>query len=612
MAGGATFSKSSIALLFTVLSIGILLSIVSYQYSSFTANEISKMASEDVRDNARIKVYDLSQILVHSIDSVDKNLRSLKNSPAIFNNNVGEVSQALIDAAQDSTKELSDGYFWLDSAGKLLKLSTSNGLLYKSYTGMDHSKKDYFLMPLKTHTAYYSSTIESSDKIPRLYISFPVISNSPTLNITTEPTKEIRGVVVAAVRVDSIGEFLQRELTSNYISSLGLMDRDGVFLFARNESLIGKNYLSAEFQSTIPISIKESYNAILKKSLENKAGAEDITFHGNTTTIAYQPVIINGKLLWTLYIGSPHRLATNVGLVIDQQKNFSTLMVIIIGAVAFVVAFLILSWNKRLEAAVGTRTKELKRANDSLTESNKLLAEANDQLKVHDRMQKEFINIAAHELRTPIMPILGDAEFLEHHFNDQANIVQVEKEQISSIIRNAKRLDRLAQDILDVTKIESKTLKLNKETFSLSSVITDVVQDAVQLIADSEVKSRKDLRISSKCDENISVYADKSRITQVVANLLNNAIKFTEEGYVIIEAFKQEGMIIVSVKDSGSGIDQEILPRLFSKFTTQSDVGGTGLGLFISKSIVEAHLGTIWAVNNANEKGATFFFTIPI
>ena len=570
------------------------------------------MASEDVRDNARIKVYDLSQILVHSIDSVDKNLRSLKNSPAIFNNNVGEVSQALIDAAQDSTKELSDGYFWLDSAGKLLKLSTSNGLLYKSYTGVDHSKKDYFLMPLKTHTAYYSSTIESSDKIPRLYISFPVISNSPTLNITTESTKEIRGVVVAAVRVDSIGEFLQRELTSNYISSLGLMDRDGVFLFARNESLIGKNYLSAEFQSTIPISIKESYNAILKKSLENKAGAEDITFHGNTTTIAYQPVIINGKLLWTLYIGSPHRLATNVGLVIDQQKNFSTLMVIIIGAVAFVVAFLILSWNKRLEAAVGTRTKELKRANDSLTESNKLLAEANDQLKVHDRMQKEFINIAAHELRTPIMPILGDAEFLEHHFNDQANIVQVEKEQISSIIRNAKRLDRLAQDILDVTKIESKTLKLNKETFSLSSVITDVVQDAVQLIADSEVKSRKDLRISSKCDENISVYADKSRITQVVANLLNNAIKFTEEGYVIVEAFKQEGMIIVSVKDSGSGIDQEILPRLFSKFTTQSDVGGTGLGLFISKSIVEAHLGTIWAVNNANEKGATFFFTIPI
>ena len=570
------------------------------------------MASEDVRDNARIKVYDLSQILVHSIDSVDKNLRSLKNSAAIFNNNLGEVSQALIDAAQDSTKELSDGYFWLDSAGKLLKVSRNDSLLYKSYTAVDHSKKDYFLMPLKTHTAYYSSTIESSDKIPRLYISFPIISNSPPLNITTESTKEIRGVIVAAVRVDSIGKFLQRELTSNYISSLGLMDRDGVFLFARNESLIGKNYLSAEFQSTIPISIKESYNAILKKSLENKAGAEDITFHGNTTTIAYQPVIINGKLLWTLYIGSPHRLATNVGLVIEQQKNFSTLMVIIIGAVAFVVAFLILSWNKGLEAAVGTRTKELKRANDSLTESNKLLAEANDQLKVHDRMQKEFINIAAHELRTPIMPILGDAEFLEHHFNDQANIVQVEKEQISSIIRNAKRLDRLAQDILDVTKIESKTLKLNKETFSLSSLLTDVVQDAVQVIADSGVKSRKDLRISSKCDEDISVYADKSRITQVVANLLNNAIKFTEEGYVSIEAFKQEGMIIVSVKDSGSGIDEEILPRLFSKFTTRSDVGGTGLGLFISKSIIEAHRGTIWAVNNAKEKGATFFFSIPI
>ena len=609
---GATFSKSSIALLFTVLSIGILLSVVSYQYSSFTANEISEMASEDVRDNARIKVYDLSQILVHSIDSIDNNLRSLQNSPAILNNKVGEISQALIDAAQDSTKELSDGYFWLDSTGKLLKVSSSNGSLYKRYTGVDHSKKEYFLMPLKTHTAYYSSTIESSDEIPRLYISFPVVGNSLPTNITIESRKEIRGIIVAAVRVDNIGKFLQKELTSNYVSSLGLMDRDGVFLFARNESLIGKNYLSAEFQSTIPTSIKESYNDILKKSLENKAGAEDIIFHGNTTTIAYEPIVINGKLLWTLYIGSPHRLASNVGLVIDQQKNFSTLMVIIIGAVAFVVAFLILSWNKRLEVAVGTRTKELKRANDSLSESNKLLAEANDQLKVHDRMQKEFINIAAHELRTPIMPILGDAEFLEHHFNDQANIVQVEKEQISSIIRNAKRLDRLAQDILDVTKIESKTLKLNKEIFSLSSVLREVVQDAVQVIADSEVKREKGLRISCKSDEDIYVYADKSRITQVVANLLNNAIKFTEEGYVIVDAYKHEGMIIISVKDSGSGIDQEILPRLFSKFTTQSDVGGTGLGLFISKSIVEAHLGTIWAVNNANEKGATFFFSIPI
>jgi signal transduction histidine kinase len=609
---GTTFSNSSIALLFTVLGIGILLSAISYQYSSYTAGEISKMASEDVRDNARIKVYDLSQILVHSIDSIDKNLKSLQNSPAIINNKGGETSQALIDAAQYSTKDLSDAYFWLDSTGKLLKASSINGSLDKRYTEVDHSKKDYFLMPLKTHTAYYSSTIESSNKIPQLYISFPVIGNSLPVNNTKETKKEIRGVIVAVLRVDKIGKFLQRELASNYLSNLGLMDRDGVFLYARNESLIGKNYLSAEFQSTIPISIKEAYNDILKKSLENKAGAEDISFHGNTTTIAYQPIVINGKLLWTLYIGSLHRLATNVGLLIDQQKNFSTLMVIIIGAVAFVVAFLILSWNKRLEAAVSTRTKELKKANESLTESNERLAEANDQLKVHDRMQKEFINIAAHELRTPIMPILGDAEYLEHHFNDHANTVLVEKEQISSIIRNAKRLDRLAQDILDVTKIESKTLKLNKETFSLSSVLSEVAQDAVEVMTDYEFERGKNLRISSKYEDDISVYADKSRITQVVTNLLNNAIKFTEDGDVVIDAFKHEGMIIVSVKDSGSGIDREILPRLFSKFTTSSDAGGTGLGLFISKSIIEAHQGTIWASKNINEKGSTFFFSIPI
>ena len=131
-------------------------------------------------------------------------------------------------------------------------------------------------------------------------------------------------------------------------------------------------------------------------------------------------------------------------------------------------------------------------------------------------------------------------------------------------------------------------------------------------MTDYEFKRGKNLRISSKCEDDISIYADKSRITQVVANLLNNAIKFTEDGDVVIDAFKHEGMIIVSVKDSGSGIDREILPRLFSKFTTSSDAGGTGLGLFISKSIIEAHQGTIWAIKNINEKGSTFFFSIPI
>jgi signal transduction histidine kinase len=343
--------------------------------------------------------------------------------------------------------------------------------------------------------------------------------------------------------------------------------------------------------------------------LENKANAEDVTIDNEMTTISYQPVLIEGKNLWTLFISSPHRLASNVGNVIEQQKNFSTLMVIIIGAIAVGIAFLILSWNRRLETAVNSRTAELKKVNDSLIESNKLLAGANEQLKVHDKMQEEFINIAAHELRTPIMPILGEAEYIEHQFNNKRKTVQIEKEQLSLIIRNAKRLDRLASDILDVSKIESQSLKLNKERFNLKEVLSAAVQDLRDHIA-KNIGNNPSLQVLYKADD-IIVSADKERISQVISNLLSNAIKFTEEGYISISTERKGKDVIITVKDTGVGIDSEILPRLFSKFTTKSEKG-TGLGLYISKNIVERHGGKIWAANNADGKGATFIFSIPI
>jgi signal transduction histidine kinase len=406
--------------------------------------------------------------------------------------------------------------------------------------------------------------------------------------------------------VETVGSFLQDKLSPELISTVGLMDKNGIILYARNGSLIGKDFLSKEFQSTIPTEIKDSYISILKRSLAQRAGADDVSFNDKTTTISYQPIIIDGKHLWTLYIGSPHTLTSDVGLLIDQQKNFSTLVVIVIGTIATGIAFLILSWNKRLKTSVTNRTLELKRTNDSLTESNRLLAAANEQLKVHDRMQKEFINIAAHELRTPIMPILGDAQYIERQFNEKDDEkIEVEKEQISSLIRNAKRLDRLASDILDVTRIESKSLKLNKEKFNLSDIISSSIADVKR--SDDENSNYVRILYNPK---DIIIEADKWRITQVVTNLLSNAVKFTEEGVITINAEAMDNKIIVSVRDTGPGIDAEVLPKLFSKFVTKSDKG-TGLGLFISKSIIESHGGKICASNNSDGPGATFSFTLP-
>ena len=249
-----------------------------------------------------------------------------------------------------------------------------------------------------------------------------------------------------------------------------------------------------------------------------------------------------------------------------------------------------------------------------LEESNKKLTEANEQLKIHDKMQNEFINIAAHELRTPIQPILGLSEILRSRLRRTGGgerEVGEGHEILDIIIRNAKRLQRLAEDILDATRIESQLLELNKERFDLNDLISNAVRDYRNQI---EKDNRGIKLLYSPSKQDIVVEADRSRLTQVISNLLSNAVKFTTEGTISIITEKKDNQVIVSVKDTGSGIDPEILPRLFSKFSAKS-FEGTGLGLFISKNIVEAHGGKIWAENNNDaygEKGATFYFMLPL
>jgi signal transduction histidine kinase len=232
------------------------------------------------------------------------------------------------------------------------------------------------------------------------------------------------------------------------------------------------------------------------------------------------------------------------------------------------------------------------------------------------------------------MPILGTAELLKSEIEEKAyfnrqhsnnnNSIQIEqiKSRIEVIIRNAKRLEGLANSILDVTRIESQSLALNKEQFSLEELISNIISEY------NESQEGKNLLVEFKEDRrSIIVKADKDKIAQVVSNLVNNAVKFTkeeQEGTISISCQRKEeeeeedghnnNYALIRVKDTGEGIDQEIFPRLFSKFTTtsKSSNDGIGLGLFISKAIVEAHGGKIWAENNSNGKGSTFTFSLPI
>jgi len=274
-------------------------------------------------------------------------------------------------------------------------------------------------------------------------------------------------------------------------------------------------------------------------------------------------------------------------------------------------------------------TEELRESLQILANVNQELTITNEMLNKHDKMQKEFINVAAHELRTPTQSIIGYCEMIDAFPENTQKYLEPVK-------RNAEKLYRLTEDILDVSRIESGTLKLEKSKFDLREIIVNLIEDLTTKMKKEEnvIKSNKK-NIDKKPDiqliypefsvqQPLFVFADKNRIQQVLSNLLNNALKFTEGGVITINIEKfvetinnntkeEKEFVSIKIKDTGKGIDPEVLPRLFEKFTTKSDKG-TGLGLYISKNIIDAHGGRIWGQDNNKygKKGAEFVFTLPL
>ena len=582
-------SKStSILVLVLIGAIAIGLSIASYQYSAFTSEEIRKIGAQGIRSNTEIQAYDISNNLNNNIEAVRSILALLAGIPAIQNQDL-ESSKELFSDAQKATSNITSSYFWLDKDGRLLWANAfENQTIYDQYAGGDRSSRSYFSEPRDTLRPYFSSLIESVDGVPRLYIAHPIILDTGQNN--NNNSSVFNGVVASAIDLDRFGQVLQGQLPTQYGSTLGMLDRNGMILYSSNATYIAKNVFGDEFQSVIPLEIRDRFNSFLRDSLQGTAGSGDISIQGNTSTIAYQPVSFSGDNFAVVYIVAPHNIQGPVGSLIDQQRDFNLIIIGSIGAFAVGIAFLILNWNRRLSGIVKSKTAQLEQAN--LT-----LQEAIGQLKDHDRMQREFINVAAHELRTPTQAIIGYSELF--YLRPESR-----EESIKAIARNAERLESLTRDILDVTRIEGNRLDLNKEKFDISEVVASAIDDTRRRVDDSNIKFEYTPR-------KIVVQADRMRISQVISNLLSNAIKFTKQGTVYISADNKDGQVVVSVKDTGSGIDSEIMSRLFTKFTSKSQTG-TGLGLFISKSIIEAHGGRIWAENNKDRKGATVAFRLPL
>jgi signal transduction histidine kinase len=275
-------------------------------------------------------------------------------------------------------------------------------------------------------------------------------------------------------------------------------------------------------------------------------------------------------------------------------------------------------WGNKMNKEVKKRTHEIEVANKLLSEkavemqrlntdldrANQKIKVAYENLKQHDKLQKEFVNVVAHELRTPVQSIMGFLEMMD--LNPENRAVYMER-----LKRNTVRLERLTTDTLDIARIESGSFRLSKEKSNLRELIKNTIDDLTFTIHNGKRENKLKV-IYVKDNEDLFLNVDKSRIAQVLSNLLSNADKFTKNGDIVVKVTKlnQEKEIEVKVIDNGQGIDKEILPKLFEKFVTKSDIG-TGIGLYISKQIILAHGGRIWGKNNENRKGAEFGFSLP-
>jgi signal transduction histidine kinase len=420
------------------------------------------------------------------------------------------------------------------------------------------------------------------------------------------------GIIEASVRIDKLEKLLELSMLSSEQNELTLLDRKGTIMFTTKKDLLGENYFSDKVQSLIlnapPLKELENINQFVNDTLNGKSRIYNLNSTSQTSTFSSRPISLEGDQFMTLLINKPYNLDAEVIYFLNLQRNFSTIAILIIIFVSSILGYFLFTWNKRLQTKVNNQTIKL---NQNIKE----LRKANEQLKVHDKLQKEFINITAHELRTPIQSIMGYAEMIKSFPEKTSTYVQ-------PIERNAQRLYKLIHDILDITKIESGNLVLKKTEFDLQEKINNVIKDLTTAKKIDGINQNVQF-VFHPPNDTFKVFADKERIYQVISNLIRNAAKFTSGDEAKIEIIlekvrndkKENEWISVKIRDNGTGIDPEILPRLFSKFTTKSEFGGTGLGLYISKKIVEAHGGTIRGYNNnlkAEKKGATFEFILSL
>jgi signal transduction histidine kinase len=560
----------------TILSIVLIIAVsygLFFYLQNNTENNIRNSLFEQQKQRQIESTKALSNHIASDLDLIMSKLELLANSGTLQQGNlVGNKTTEELEKTyqQINSKTPLDRLFILDKNNIVKSSIAANDL--PRFVGVNFSDREWARETKDMQMPVYSNGFEGRDGVYRIAITFPIINEGTYI-----------GLVAASLSTIPFFEHYGNiyDIKSQY---LAVLDRNAGQLIHPVKSFIGTSFFGNHTQQVT--GHNEILNNIIRTVISGKPYSDTYEFRNSERLNTGYPIWVGSKPEYFVFIITPtSAIFSQINDVIFTQRiEIFSLLAGVTAAVAVLIVFL-MKWNTNLNNEVKRRTKDLE--------------SANEQLKFHDKMQKEFINVAAHELRTPIQPILGLSQIIQSNVMDE-NL----RSQVKVIERNAKRLQGLTNDILDVTRIESHTLKLNKGKFNLNDVITNCINDVIINNNGKNVKLSYEPR-------DIIVEGDKGRISQVISNILSNATKFTTEGSILIKSEKHDNQVMISVKDTGSGIDPELFPRLFSKFVSKS-FSGTGLGLFIAKSIIESHNGKIWAENNIDGKGAKFSFTLPI
>jgi signal transduction histidine kinase len=587
----------------SVISIVIFSFALFYYIQTLTENNVrSSLLTEQV-DRQRAASSSLSQHIGSDLSLVMTALDGLTNSGNMQSGDIFSTkTNHLIREKYNLIDDIIDKIFVLDKNDVVTTSISQFGT--DRYVGADFSQREWVKEAKRDLEPVFSKGFERQG-IYTIHIAVPIINKDDN---------RYMGLIGASIPTE---KFFARYGNVHDINSqfLVIFDKNATILaVGADRALVGKNFFGPIVQDFI--GHNEILNNLTRTLLKGNSTYGIYDYGRSERVNTGQPILVQNEPIYFLQIVTPTKIIFSKisdTLFAERVKGYS-LLVSVFASVGLLIIFL-LKWNNTMEKEVIKRTNALNKSNiqlgivsKKLKTSNLSLQNAIEQLRQQDKIQKEFINMAAHELRTPIQPILGLTDVLRDSISDshQSKILDV-------IMRNAKRLQRLSSEILDVSKIESSLLRLSKSPIDLNEKIKNVIID----IEAHDSGDKKNVKILFQPNEPITVYVDRDRIYQVLSNLLNNAIKFTKNGVISVSTRmnystnNQDQEVIVTIKDTGSGIPIELMPKLFSKFVTSSN-HGTGLGLFISKGIIEAHGGRIWAENNSNGVGASFSFSLPI